>query len=170
MKAKNRDHAVFLRNLVGIVFLVIIILTISQVFFRFVLDSPLIWSEELVRFLLIWMTMLGSAVLCYDDAHLAIGVIVDMLPPKAKVWTDMFNKAVILLMLLATVYYSPKLIRASYHTSSGALDIPFAYWRAAAPVGCALMAIYTIYRLGLDFHTVQAEKAGHRKPAEEGKR
>lgn len=147
MTTKGKDKANALRTVTSVFFFVIIILTISQVFSRFILNSPLIWSEELVRFLLIWMTMLGSAVLCYDDSHLAVTALIEHLPLKICLILDVLNKLIIFFMLIFSSFYSYKLIKASYYTSSGALNISFALWRAAAPVGCILMAIYTIYRL-----------------------
>jgi len=147
MTTKRKDKVKFIRTLTSVFFFFIIILTISQVFFRFVLGSPLIWSEELARFLLIWMTMLGSAVLSYDDSHLAVTAFIERLSPKARLIFDVLNKLIIVFMLIFSSFYSYKLIKASYFTSSGALNISFAIWRAAAPVGCILMAIYTIYRL-----------------------
>ena len=50
------DLAFPLRLVVGAGFGVIVVLTIAQVIFRFVLDSPLVWSEELARLLLVWVT------------------------------------------------------------------------------------------------------------------
>ena len=45
-KRRFRDVALPLRILVGVAFATIVTLTIAQVFFRFVLNSPLVWSEE----------------------------------------------------------------------------------------------------------------------------
>ena len=59
---KPLDLALPLRVLVGVMFLTIVILTLVQVFARYVLNSPLLWSEELARLLLVWVVFLGGAV------------------------------------------------------------------------------------------------------------
>lgn len=56
------DLALPLRIVVGCAFALIVALTIAQVFFRFALNSPLVWSEELARLLLVWVTFIGAAV------------------------------------------------------------------------------------------------------------
>jgi len=57
---KFLDLAFPFRIISGFLFASIVTLTVVQVFFRFVLDSPLIWSEELVRLFLVWLTFLGA--------------------------------------------------------------------------------------------------------------
>ncbi len=136
-----------IRYIVGVLFLVITILTIAQVFFRFALNSPLIWSEELARFMLIWMVMLGGAVLTFQDTHLAIPELAQTFPLKIRYLIDLLFRIAVVVMLLIMVWTSPKLLKASWHISSGALQIPFSFWRAAAPVGAFLMACSTLYHI-----------------------
>lgn len=135
------------RNLVGIVFIIIIFLTIAQVFFRFLINRPLIWSEELVRFLLIWMTMIGAAVLSYDDVHLNVTSFVELLNQRGQFILYTMRQILIWIFLITTVFSSVKLVILSHMTVSGALNIPFSFWRGAAPAGCLLMfaASFTRY-------------------------
>ncbi|MCJ7830675.1 MAG: TRAP transporter small permease subunit, partial [Desulfobacterales bacterium] len=93
-KSKARDLALPLRILVGSLFGVIVALTILQVFFRFALDSPLIWSEELARLLLVWVTFLGAAVICWDGTHLNVDTLFMKIPPKLRRFVRLFNAAV----------------------------------------------------------------------------
>ena len=51
------------------------VLVVLQVLFRYVLNRSLFWSEELVRFALIWSVMLGSAVVAYRGEHIRIDVL-----------------------------------------------------------------------------------------------
>ena len=49
-----------MRNLVGIAFFFVIAITGIQVFSRYVLNRSLVWSEETVRFLVVWMCMVAK--------------------------------------------------------------------------------------------------------------
>ena len=74
---RGLDLAYPLRLLVGGAFIIIVALTLIQVFFRSVLDSPLIWSEEVVRLLLVWV-FLPSGIKqdregVYEDGKYSIG-------------------------------------------------------------------------------------------------
>ena len=55
-----------------------------QVFFRYVLNHSLFWSEELARFLLIWLTFLGASVAYHRRAHPGIDTFTLLLPPYLK--------------------------------------------------------------------------------------
>ena len=83
------------RVVTGVLFVAIIVLTITQVFCRFVLDSPLVWSEELSRLLFVWMTMFGAPVLTYQRAHLAIPELARSLPEKAQGWLDLLLSLIV---------------------------------------------------------------------------
>lgn len=58
--------------LVGSILLVIVCLSSSQVFFRYVLNAPLNWIEEFARLLLVWAVMLGAAAGIKRNCHLTI--------------------------------------------------------------------------------------------------
>ena len=51
-----------------------------QVFFRYVLNHSLFWSEELARYLLVWLTFLGSSAAYYRKAHPGIDFIYEKIP------------------------------------------------------------------------------------------
>lgn len=51
-----------------------------QVFSRYVLNYSLFWSEELARFLLIWLSFLGATVAYFHGAHPGVDSLVRRLP------------------------------------------------------------------------------------------
>jgi TRAP-type C4-dicarboxylate transport system permease small subunit len=55
-----------------------------QVFFRYVLNHSLFWSEELARFLLVWLTFLGASVAYHRRAHPGIDSFSLLLPVRLK--------------------------------------------------------------------------------------
>jgi TRAP-type C4-dicarboxylate transport system permease small subunit len=62
----------------------ILLCVLLQVFFRYVLSDPLVWSEELARYLFIWCAFLGWIVASRKRSHLAMTFVVDKLPPRAQ--------------------------------------------------------------------------------------
>jgi TRAP-type C4-dicarboxylate transport system permease small subunit len=57
-----------------------------QVFFRYVLNHSLFWSEELARYLLVWLTFLGSSSAYYRKAHPGIDFLFGKMPaPLQKI-------------------------------------------------------------------------------------
>lgn len=146
------------RIVAGILFAMIIVLTIVQVFCRFVLDSPLIWSEELSRLLFVWMTMFGAPVLTYRRTHLAIPELAQALPEGLQSWLDLFMNLVVVAMLFVIVATSPRLLRVSWRITSGALQLPFTFWRAAAPFGCFFILCSILVQLPDMFRRIFGRK------------
>jgi TRAP-type C4-dicarboxylate transport system permease small subunit len=144
-----RDWAFPLRVIVGAIFSCIVILTIAQIFFRFVLNSPLVWSEELVRLMVVWMTFLGAAVLCWDGRHLAVDVLFVRLSDGPKRILRIFNCTVALGFLGILVWYSIPLVELTRHVSIGALDLPEAAYRVPATIGGGLMIVFVVLRIAL---------------------
>ncbi len=66
--------------LFGLGFSMAIIVAV-QVFFRYVLNQSLFWSEELARYLLVWLTFLGASCAYYRHAHPGVDILYNRVPP-----------------------------------------------------------------------------------------
>ena len=72
---------------VGIaVFLVLILACVMQVFFRFVLNHSLSWTEELARYCFIWMHMLGASLLIEGSGHATVTAVLDLFHMTPYYW------------------------------------------------------------------------------------
>jgi len=143
----GRDWALPLRILVGLAFASIITLTIAQIVFRFALNSPLVWSEELVRLLVVWMTFIGAAVICWDGRHLSVDVAFVRLPGRLRRVLRIINCTIALGFLIVLVWYSIPLVELSMHVEIGAMDLPEAVYRVPATIGGGLMFVFIILRI-----------------------
>lgn len=151
------DLAWPLRIIVGCAFALIVVLTIAQVFFRFALDSPLIWSEELARLLLVWVTFVGAAVVAWDGTHLNVNVLFARMPGPLKAALRWFNLLVALTFLTILVWFSIPLVRIESMADMGALGIPFGWVRVPATVGGALIIALILLRR---FYRLRGQPAG----------
>ena len=71
-------------NGLAILFGLVTILTIYQVFARYVLNNPIVWSEEIVRYSMIWIVMLGTAVALRQGLLVSVEIILHIVPRKVK--------------------------------------------------------------------------------------
>ena len=145
-QADRLDLAWPLRCLVGVGFTIIVVLTLAQIFFRFVLSQPLIWSEELVRLLLVWATFVGAAVVAWDGRHLSVDVAFQLLPKGLKRAVRWINLAIASAFLLVLSSTSIRLVRIEAMTDMGALGLPYSWMRLPATVGGALTFLYLLLR------------------------
>src|SRR5699024_280440 len=143
---KRKDIMLPLRYLMGIFMVIIVTVTLMQVGARFVLNNPLVWSDELARFLLIWMVFLGASIVSYDDKHMAVDLFQEKMSPIMKLCFNLFLRILIIGFLIVTIYSSIELVEASHYTKSGALKIPFSYCRVSAAIGSVLMIFSTLLR------------------------
>lgn len=119
-----------------------------QVFVRYVLQKPLfLWSEELVRFILIWMVFLGIGVGVKNDAHFAM----DVLPPLLGRWwgsvvrlfNDVCMGAILVLLILAGLRFS----WFGLFQYSPNIEILMVWVFISIPLGGALALIYLVERI-----------------------
>ena len=77
-----RVEQVFYHFIMWSLFIIMGVLTavvLLGVFFRYVLEAPLPWSEELARYLMIWGVSLGASVAFREGSHIAVTMLVDKL-------------------------------------------------------------------------------------------
>lgn len=80
-----------------------VMIVAAQVFARYVLNHSIFWSEELARFLLIWLTFLGSSVAYRRQAHASIDVVFRRLPPAGR-------RAAVLAVHLVTLFFAAVMV------------------------------------------------------------
>lgn len=143
---KPIDFALPLRHFVGILFFFVIAVTCIQVISRYVFGHSLIWSEESVRFMVVWMCMVGSAVSNFDDDHMMINIIVEKFPRPVQFVVYTIRQLFIIVFCLACSYASIPLLKAAGTDYLGAIPVPAYAWRLAATIGLAVQALMTACR------------------------
>lgn len=119
---------------------------ILQVFFRFVLNDPLAWSEELARYSLVWITFLGAAVAFRHGGHIVIDTLVMMLPRGAQSILAWVVDVLIVVALLILLVQGLKIMEVTSGVTATMLEIPMSWVFAAIPVSAAIMLAYQVER------------------------
>lgn len=117
---------------------------IASVFFRYVLFQPIYWAEELSRYCMVWMAMLGSALVFIENGHVGVTAVLDRLPAKVGDIVRRLGNLVVAAFLLIVFYTSiPFLISTEGQTTS-ALQLPMFVPYLAITVGTLLMGIIAL--------------------------
>ncbi len=126
---------------------VMVLNVLWQVFTRYVTDNPSAFTDELARYLMIWIGVLGAAYVSGKNLHVAI----DILPSRASDKTQkrlkiIVSGLVILFALFAFVIGGSRLVYISYALGqhSPALQLPLAVVYLIIPVSGLLIMIYKI--------------------------
>ena len=121
-----------------------------QVISRYLLQSPSSFTDELARFLLIWVGILGAAYATGLKLHLAIDVWINRFSSANRQIVDRFiNIAVALFGLLVMVIGGINLINILLKSGniSPALSIPIGYVYAVIPFSGLLIIYYSLFDL-----------------------
>lgn len=118
-----------------------------QVFFRYVLGDPLTWTEELSRFLFVWLIAFAAGYCVSTREHIRVELVVDMLPKKVQKVLDILMTV---LPLGVFVYMIPTCVQFMIQQNrlkSTALRLPYSYVYGAVVVASVLLVIHLIGHL-----------------------
>ncbi len=117
----------------------VVIVVLLQILFRFVIQKPLSWSEELSRYLFIWIVYIGSYLCTKSNSHLGITYFVDILPTKiAKVVRTIANICLVIYMVVV-IYFGFSLSFRVMGQPSAVLRVPMGIVYMAIPLGMTVM-------------------------------
>ena len=130
--------------LVAAALVVMVAAMVHQVFGRYVLGRAPSWSEELARFLMIWLTMLGAAAVLRGGSHISVTVLTDRLPPRLARVALALRDAVMVATCGGLVWWGIEFARLNGAQESAALEIPMTIPYAALPAGMALIVLMVL--------------------------
>lgn len=128
-----------------------------QVFSRFVLDAPSSFTQELARFLLIWIGVLGAGYAVGQRDHLAFDLLPERLDGASREWLQIliqgfvitFAVAVMIVGGLRLVY-----IQLSLGQTSASLDIPIGGVYLVLPLSGLVMVFYALAHISGHWHAL----------------
>lgn len=123
-----------------------------QVITRFILNDPSKYTEEFLRYALIWLTMLGMPYAYGQDKHIAINLITKTFHVKNQLATKVMIEVVILALSVSVLVIGGSMVTLnSAGQISPAMQLPMQCYYGCLPISGVLMAFYCIARLVEDF-------------------
>lgn len=129
----------------------------SQVVARYVFEAPLSWSEELARFLLMWLSMLSAAYAFKTKSHFALRVVVGKLSKSAQRIMALFVHGVVAIFFAILLYFSIVFVNGVEGHIAPALQIPMQIPYASIVIGCCLILYETLRSAWSDFNNRDIE-------------
>ena len=129
------------------IFSLMIAVTFAQVIFRYVLRSPLPWSEELARYCFVWIVFLGATLGLERGVHIGVDILTILLPGRVQRWLAAINEVLILAFVLLIILASVSVVDANRLQFSPALGLQMAKVYLAIPLGMAVMVLLLLGKL-----------------------
>ncbi|MGI6031624.1 MAG: TRAP transporter small permease [Eubacteriales bacterium] len=123
---------------------VMVIDLIAQVFFRFVLNAPLSWSEELARWLYVWITCFGIGYGIQNHLHIEMEFFFNMFPKKFQKYFQIFINLVCTCSLLVILPAAIAMVQQQHSITSNTMPVPLSVEFIALPVGIVFAVIRAI--------------------------
>ncbi len=119
-----------------------------QVFARQVLNQPSGWSEELAKYLFIWLGLFGSALVFGERGHIAVDFAVKKLPNVGQVILSVVVQLAILTFTGMVLLWGGYLVvQLAWNQNLTGLPVNVGPLYLALPISGVLIAFYTIYHL-----------------------
>lgn len=115
-----------------------------QVFYRLVLQNPLIWTEELATILFVWVVMIGASLALKLKEHFAVELLHKKLGSEDRRLGGIIVGLSLIVFSLLILVEGVKLTLLSVGVTTAAMEISRVYLFAALPVGGILMLLRSI--------------------------
>jgi C4-dicarboxylate transporter DctQ subunit len=126
-----------------VLFSVMVILTFTQVLSRFIFNLSLGWSEEISRFLFVWLVYISAAMAAKHRRHIRVELIDQFLPRTLSKWAGLLSDLLWIFFSLFVAYQGFIVMQKimGHGQLSPAVQLPMGWVYLVIPFGFVLMAI-----------------------------
>lgn len=133
-------------------FLIILSMSITGVVFlnvlsRYIFKISLPWSEELARFMFIWLTFVGAVIANANFEHMRLDFIVEKFPKNIGKIVESLSYILVIVLLIILFLGSLKYTQSQWDWKSSALGVRHGVIYMIAPICFAIMAFQFVGRL-----------------------
>lgn len=126
--------------------IVLLVSLAAGVLFRYFLNAPLFWSDELAMFCLAWITFIGGSMCIKMKASPSITMLIDSVKPAARRVISIISTLILLIFIVYVLYLSIVWITGPNIQSqiSTSLKWPKFYFYLSVPVSFGFMTIHAV--------------------------
>tara|TARA_Y100000768_G_scaffold386175_1_gene373943 strand:- start:1789 stop:2301 length:513 start_codon:yes stop_codon:yes gene_type:complete len=147
-KVEDKDVVNLLfKPLISILFLLMILITFTQVIFRYILNSALPWAGEITIFFFIWVIFLGASITLHKGLHIGVDIITNQLNQKKKKIIYIFTNCLIIAFCFMIFIGSIPLVIDNFTQRSPALEIRLTFVYLSIPFSMIAMIWISIKKI-----------------------
>lgn len=153
-----------LEEIVAACFLIAtVVLVVINVFLRYVMNTGIVWSEEVATGCFVWTVFIGAAACYKRKGHVGVDILVNMMPPTVQKVVNLVVDAILLVLNSYISYLTVLYIQTSYTKTTPVTNVSSAYISGSILVAFVLMSIYSlvfIYKDIRNFGKTTTEQGG----------
>ncbi len=139
-------------NMCRLLLVLMSVIVVVQVFSRYLFNYSFVWAEELVRYLMIWMVMIGAARVQAMGEHIRIDFFPMLAGPRGRRLMDTVFRLCTLTFLIIIFVKGIKIAAFNRLFESSGLRISMLWPTLAIPIGALFIILYTLKGLFQDIH------------------
>ena len=140
------------------------VIVFIQVVMRYVFSNSLSWSEELARFIFLWLSWIGASYAVKERSHFRVEMFANMIKGKSRIYFEYMILIVWFVFSFFLAWQGTLLLIFLQETGqeSAAMQIPMTWPYASVPIGCAMMCLrlivelYKLHKNGLPVPALQS--------------
>ena len=132
------------KYLIIVIVAVIAAILISAVVFRYGLDSALSWAEEASKYLMVWLTFLGTPIALRNFGHISIDLLLKILPPRLQQFFYLLVSLIICFTMTIIFLKGMSFAEIGARQVASSFNMSMWYMYIAVPIGSALTILVAI--------------------------
>ena len=119
-------------------------LVLLQIALRYFFHYSFPWTEEAVRYMMIWVTLVGSCIILQREEHFRLTLFIDRIPKKLSGIINLVLTVIVFLFLIVLLKegFAAALLGKEMYTAS--LDISYFLPYFSIPLMCGIMLIHLV--------------------------
>ena len=118
-----------------------------QVFYRYVIQDPPTWTEELARYLFAWTIFLAMALAFSRGSHIVVDALITAVPRPVRRVLLFASNLLVLALLLVLIWQGIGMVGLTSNTTSTAMGLNMGIVYASLPTGALIAAMYVVITL-----------------------
>jgi TRAP-type C4-dicarboxylate transport system permease small subunit len=143
----NYSIANFAKNLAGGLLALMLVMILAQVFFRYVLNDSLVWTEELAKFAMVWVACLVAPWAYRAHLNVSIEMFADALPAILRRVTELL--ITLLVIAICGIFFIQSLgfWQTGLSINASSVPVKLAYFYSCAPFAFGSICLVGLERL-----------------------
>lgn len=112
-----------------------------QIFMRYVVNRPLVWSEEFARYLFVWVTFIGAGYGVRHKIHISMEVFFVRLPKALRIGVAIATNLLSIAVFAYLIPWGIRFIEDQNEILSSAMGIPMSWVFVSVPIGCLIVCL-----------------------------
>ena len=144
----------------GAFFALMFVTLVVGVFWRYVLDDPLLWTVNLGTIAFLWVTLVGSGLPNWDDSHIQFDLVYEKLPPVGRLWSRIAGNLLIVVTFSMAIPGTVDYLRFLHRDKVTGLNLTFDWAFGAVLVFFVATVLHRGRLLLIDLRSLRARGGG----------